>query len=554
MIELEAIGRKASGNRIVTDAPYILIGRSPASNFIVPDPRVSWHHGEVVFRDNEYLYFDLRSTHGSMLRRGDTDRAVQAARLREGDVILLAGRKNGLRVNHIARDEAVRDDVAITISDGIMGPGAVAEELFVDDAAALRAFLALERALVRGDETGRNGMLQALIECLKDLYPELDYAAVLEERDGELILEQSLTIMKEAYPRKSAHIRAKARESRDGFTFDIAGKQIYARHGASPEELSAQSATIEHDTTGICVPINLGRDCRLFVQMERAAHHDKFSNRDLVLVRAMVFRTEDRMRHLDISKRYYAASQNASLGIFAQTLAHDIKNALAFAPYLNEKLADETKHPDVIRGVETAYQLARCLQSPSRSDARTMGSFSLAQLSETITKSFASLFEGRCRFETICDTEQEKIVGYGHLLYRTIWNLVMNAYNAHENVEGVPREERYIKLHITQGSGGISIVRIEDNAGGMGEDLLLFFQKSFDMIRDACDTEIDILNVVEMMKTQEGAVNRVGLFFTAIAVNDMHGKLSVDSKAGVGTTFQIALPRKIERLRGLLQF
>ena len=32
MIELEAVGKLSSGNRIVTDAPYILIGRSRILN------------------------------------------------------------------------------------------------------------------------------------------------------------------------------------------------------------------------------------------------------------------------------------------------------------------------------------------------------------------------------------------------------------------------------------------------------------------------------------------------------------------------------------------
>lgn len=554
MIELEATGRKLSGNRIVTDAPYILIGRSPASNLIYPDPRVSWHHGEVVYRDKQYFYFDLRSTHGSVLRRDSVDRPVQAVRLKAGDTILLAGDENAVRVRHLAQDEFTRDDVAITISGELGRQGAIAEDLFIDDAAALRAFLALERALARGDESGRTGMLQSLLECLKGLYPELDYAAVLEERNTEILLSQSLSLSNRAFPRKSTRICTRAKESRDGITFEVSGAKLFEAHADTPQKLSDVSATIEHDTTGICVPLRIDKGTAFFVQVERAATHERFSNRDLVLVRAMVFRTEDRIRHLDITQRYNAASQNAALGIFAQTLAHDIKNALTFAPYMKEKLADPARHADVVRGVETAYQLARCLQSPSRSDARTMGEYSLARLADTVVGTFSSLFEDRCRFESVCESSREKIVGYGHLLYRTVWNLVINAYNAHENNERTPRGERYIRLCIGNDPDGNAQISIEDNAGGMHPDVLVFFQHAFAMIKDACDRETDILQVVEMMKREEGAVNRVGLFFTAIAVYDMDGRIEVHSQDGAGTRFVITLPERIEKLKGLLQF
>lgn len=554
MIELETIGTASHGNRIVTDAPYILIGRSPACNFVLPDRRVSWHHGEVVCRDQKYIYSDLRSTHGSVLRRGDVDRPVQTVRLRDGDVILFAGKENALRVNRIGPFESAAGDYAVTVQVEGARAARESEDLFVDDAGALRAFLSLERSLAQGGETGQSGMLQSLIEQVGGLYPELDYIAILAAKDRELVLEQSLSTRNRTYPRKSAKICKLARTRAGGFVFEITAGRVVARNGESSVALSDHSATIEHDTSGICVPLRPDSEILLFIQLERSLHHGKFGERDLGLVQAMSARTEDRIRHLAIARRYAAASQNAALGIFAQTLAHDIKNALTFAPFVREKLADPKRHTDVVRGVETAYQLARSLQSPARSDARAVDGFSLAKTARGIAESFGGLFECRCRFEANAEEQATMVVGYGHLLHRTIWNLVLNAYNAHENREVVPREERFVRISAGPGPEATAWIAVEDNAGGMSPELLVFFQKSFAMIKDACAQDTDILRVVEMIRGQEGAVNRVGLFFSAIAVNDMHGELEVQSLEGEGTTFRIRLPERIEKLKGLLQF
>jgi len=318
--------------------------------------------------------------------------------------------------------------------------------------------------------------------------------------------------------------------------------------------LSDQSATIEHDTSGICVPIRPDPDSHIYIQLERASRHGRFNTRDLGLVQSMTHRTEDRIRHLAIARRYAAASQNAALGIFAQTLAHDIKNALTFAPFIWEKLADPKRHVDIVRGVETAYQLARSLQSPERSDKLSVDAFSLDTMAGGIARSFGALFEGRCQFAAAPSAIGLEVVGYGRLLHRTIWNLVLNAFNAHENGEALPREERFVWICTGSDCPESAWITVRDNAGGMAPELLVFFQESFAMIKDACNREADILRVVEMIRGQEGAVNRVGLFFTAIAVNDMHGKLEVESTVRAGTSFRIELPASIERLKGLLQF
>ena len=56
------------------------------------------------------------------------------------------------------------------------------------------------------------------------------------------------------------------------------------------------------------------------------------------------------------------------------------------------------------------------------------------------------------------------------------------------------------------------------------------------------------------MKEKKDIPNRVGLFFAAVAVNDMVGSIAVEPNGKDGTTFTIQLPKKIKELKGLLRF
>lgn len=62
----------------------------------------------------------------------------------------------------------------------------------------------------------------------------------------------------------------------------------------------------------------------------------------------------------------------------------------------------------------------------------------------------------------------------------------------------------------------------------------------------------DLIAVVNEISAMDGFTNSVGLFFTAVAVNDMSGEITVETQQGEGTTFRVTLPKRIEALRNLL--
>lgn len=553
MIELEIVGGLMKGNKIVTNAAYVTIGRSQADDLVIPDPYVSWHHGEILRQGDAYMYRDLSSTHGTFLRREEVERRVERVQLKEGDKLLFAGTNSVLAVNLIAPHEATPDDFMLTLGDEHEEVLGEPSEVFANDAKALLAILHLDKALLAKEPEGRYGALKALTEQIAELHPALDYVAVLHQRKRKVEVVQSLSLLEKVVPRTSTRILRKTRKRRGGFVFAVHEGQLFSMSSQDFQELSPPSAVIEHDTSGICVPLHLAYGEILYLQMERASLHGEFDQRDLNLVSTLAMRTAEHLDHLTIASRYVAASQRAALGIFAHMLGHEIKNALIFAPYIQEKLADPNKHTDIHLGVERSYRLALSLQAPRRAYEVKLKPVKLRELVQDIAQGFSSMFSGLCRFEGVCPPRLHAITTHGELLRSVIGNLVLNAYTAHVNRE-VPVEQRYAQIRADSAQGERVRIHIKDNAGGLDESALEFIQNSFSLIAEAYQRKQDLLGVVEMMTAQRNGTNRVGLFFTAVAVDDMHGAITVMPNGKDGTCFTIEIPRKIKELKGHLQF
>ena len=165
------------------------------------------------------------------------------------------------------------------------------------------------------------------------------------------------------------------------------------------------------------------------------------------------------------------------------------------------------------------------------------------------------MFPGLCTFKGECltDGDGDAITTHEELLRRVIWNLVLNSYTAHVNNE-IPELKRCVTIRVDSAKNSSLKIEVKDNAGGMDNKTRRFFQRSFSSITKAFKMEADLIHVVETMEKEENAINRVGLFFAAVAVNDMGGCISVASKGDDGTAITIQLPREIERLKGLLEF
>jgi Nif-specific regulatory protein len=92
MITLEVVRGQSRGEVYELDAPAITIGRAPSNQVVLAEAHLSGEHGQIFREEEQYIYRDLRSTHGSRLRRGAEEFRLDAtaeAALRDGDQLSL---------------------------------------------------------------------------------------------------------------------------------------------------------------------------------------------------------------------------------------------------------------------------------------------------------------------------------------------------------------------------------------------------------------------------------------------------------------------------------
>lgn len=557
MIELKVISGVAKGQEIKTSAPFVSIGRSPQHTLLVNDPHVSRHHGEILFLDAGYQYRDLNSTHGTVLRRGNEQNFIKQVVLKEGDELALGTTDNIIQVARIAADPVDRREKSITImhvDEDLFGPP---ERVFAHDSKALQTIVQFDSRIISPRITTDRQALGELIAHIADLFKALDYVAILEENDGEFGPYDFTLLKKEAKVRVSSNIIKRARDLERPFLFKVRPEGTLEAEGEDLP-LSRKSRLlkggVEHETAGICAPIQARHAKTRYLQLERRADGGPLTNREVTLVNSLVSRVAERIDNLELVRQNQLLNVNASLGVFAAMIGHDIKNYLFFGKDLSDIRDDPlSEHVGMLRGIERARKLAQGMKELAAPGHMRLKTFSPEELARSVTDEFASLFGNLCAFEVETKHPVEAVTGSEELLSRVMWNLVMNAYHTAENRRKTLPEPPCIRIALDQARAECFAVEVHDNAGGIGPRTLDYMQRSFDLISKVYTREEELMNVVDAISRMEGFTNSVGLFFIAVAVNDMSGTISVTTVPQTSSTFRIELPTRIAALRRLLR-
>lgn len=257
---------------------------------------------------------------------------------------------------------------------------------------------------------------------------------------------------------------------------------------------------------------------------------------------------------MELIRQNHLLRMNATLGVFAAMIGHDIKNYLFFEKKLSEVLDDPLRqHPGIVKGIERARRMAQGMKDLTMPSDTAPQTFRVAEMAQSQVEEFETLFGEHCHFLIHCAGEIPLITSVEPLLSRVIFNLLMNAFHAAENRPESLREPPYVRLCLEASGDGVSI-SVEDNAGGIGQRTLGYMERLFGMVHDAYHDQGNLFDVVSAISSMEGFAGGVGLFFTAVAVQDMSGTISVKCVPGHGSTFIIWLPERIAALRKLLRF
>jgi transcriptional regulator with GAF, ATPase, and Fis domain len=93
MIELEVTQGELSGQLFSIDLPFVTIGRLEENKIVITDYHISGEHAQIFWEEDQYILRDLRSTNGSMMKRGKKvihlDGKEREVSITQGDEILL---------------------------------------------------------------------------------------------------------------------------------------------------------------------------------------------------------------------------------------------------------------------------------------------------------------------------------------------------------------------------------------------------------------------------------------------------------------------------------
>ena len=560
MIELEVSSGVARGKILKTNKPTVSIGRSPEQTLVVQDRSVSRHHGEIVLLKNQYQYRDLNSTHGTLLRRGSDENFIKQVALHEGDELVLGPTDNVIRILRLRVDPVDEGVASLTMmheSADAFGPP---EKVFENDSKALRTIVRFDSHLMESNITTERQVYEELLAHIPELFEQLNYVAIIEVTEDGVKPYDFKLIADGAKVRVSTHLAERAADAAGAFVFRVR-KEGVLETGKTEEELG-ESSMLMHmgksgldDTSGICAPISTASGVQRFLAFERQAELGHFLAENVTLLNSIVMRARDRIHNLELVRQNQMLNLNATLGVFAGMIGHDIKNYLFFGKKLSDIRDDPlSKHPGILKGIERSRKLAQSMKDLAAPGNVQMKTFSVRKLAESVSEEFASLFAGTCTFSMKVHQDPGEITTSEDLVYRVVWNLVMNAYHTAENRRSIIKGESWVRVALDVDGADRIVIEIQDNAGGIGPRTLAYIQQSFALIQRVHRQEENLIEVVNTINRMEGFTNSVGLFFTGVAVSDMDGEITVSTERGIGSTFRIVLPREIQGLKRLLRF
>ena len=191
MIVLEILEGSSRGSVFKFEDGTVTLGRADTNSLVLRDYHLSGQHGQIFLEGDQFIYRDLRSTNGSVVKRGETNHTVDASvdwevTLRTGDCLQLGDPKApvlvriGLPVS-AAHGEADLADRLIA-SRSIIDLPRVAEAVEDDPASALRIYKALSPLSTRLEVSET---LDAVIEAAFQLLARATHVSVLMRSDSD---------------------------------------------------------------------------------------------------------------------------------------------------------------------------------------------------------------------------------------------------------------------------------------------------------------------------------------------------------------------------------
>ncbi len=190
-IVLEVVTGDAQGRVQESTGQAITLGRADDNSVMLSDYHLSSQHARVYHDGNHFIFNDLRSTNGSVVRRGKSTFVIDAnvgweITLHSDDVICLGDPTEPVEIRiqlHAEEDTAAGQlGDKLIASRSIIDLPAVADRVEHDPASALRIYKSLAPLRLAVDMTET---LDAVVDATYSLLPRATHVAILLRSDAD---------------------------------------------------------------------------------------------------------------------------------------------------------------------------------------------------------------------------------------------------------------------------------------------------------------------------------------------------------------------------------
>ena len=526
------------------DKTVVGIGRHPSNQVCVPLDSISRFHARIERKDNKLILTDLQSSNGTFIN----GKRITSATIKHGDSIVFGEIEFFLSIKSRTGFEktSISDDSTVDLisTDAEMPstiistkPGSDVEKLPTD-------FELLEKGDKKSIITShkRLATLYKLSEVLHGAVDEkfmldrvMDLIFEILPADRGIILTKFHETAKDFEPIIIRYRGPKQKSDKIFISKTIIDKAINEKvavlslDAQTDKRFSASESIIAHDIRStMCVPMISKNRVIGVIHIDTKESIHAFSDDDLAFLTSISNEIAVAWENLKMREEMIRNERMAAVGQTITGIAHNIKNILLLSKGGTQLLSNaiENKNIDLVneswgivkRGLDKISKLVQDMLNYSKTRRVVKTQCNINKLiKETVEVVKEELQKKKIQINFDLDNAITDRPLDEEGICRTLENLIVNA------TEAISHDHGLITVSTKTGSDETLFIKIEDNGSGIPSENL---EKIF----------------LPFFTTKGSTGTGLGLAMTKKVIEDMSGKIFVESEEGIGTSFIINLP------------
>lgn len=520
------------------------IGRHPTNDIELPYDSISRFHARLDLKDRELTILDLRSSNGTSVN----GEKIEVATLKDGDLLALGGIELTLVLESDPQDSESQDSrVESKTSVHFTGDEhsvvkSVVEADLSDETSDISTLhrkalegVSLERA------RDRLSTFYKLQEILRSTNEEKSlFRKVLNLLFEVLPVDRGVILTRDVedsslFNPVAVQVKENLRDNREiGISKTILTRCLKDRVAILTQDAAddsrfkkAESVAARQMRSVMCVPLISHHNVFGFIQLDTSSASRNYDEEDLAFLANLAVEVGLQLHNLRMIREQIMSERMAAIGQTITGMAHNIKNVLLLSKGGMDLMEQRIKEKDVDalqdtwsivkRGMDRINVMVKDMLDYSRTREVEKSKLQVNDLLRELKETFAEEMAKRgvqCKLDLDEKCPVAMLDADG--LDKALVNLLINA------IEECPEGEGKIRLRSQYHSDGCLILEVTDNAGGIPADVLprIFFP---------------------FFTTKGSKGSGLGLAMTKKFVEDMGGRIEVQTKEGAGTTFRITL-------------